>query len=68
MVEQPAAGASHVESAENVEGMRPREQPTRRGTDVREGHTLCVASGALLVGFLIGYFVGAHRQEIADRW
>jgi hypothetical protein len=66
-------GTSHIESAANVDdmaagGRRSGRGPTRRNGGGSELHTRCVAGGALLAGFLLGYFVGAHRNELAGRW
>jgi len=66
-------GTSHIESAANVDdmtadGRRSERGPARRNGGGSELHTLCVAGAALLAGFLLGYFVGAHRNELADRW
>ncbi len=73
MAESPDTGTSHIETAANVDdmtadGRRSGRRPARRNGGGLDGHTLCVAGGALLVGFLLGYFVGAHRDELADRW
>jgi hypothetical protein len=51
-----------------ADGRRSERGSTRRNGGEAEIHTLCVAGGALLAGFLLGYFVRARRNELADRW
>jgi hypothetical protein len=60
-----ARNFEHIETAANVSDMTDEVQSGGRRliddiVDVLD-HPLCFFSGGLLVGFLLGYFVGAHR-------
>lgn len=63
----------HVEAAENVSDMTADAPGAGRLlfddiVDELGDHPLCLLGSGLLVGFLLGYFVGSQRSGPGRRW
>ena len=68
-----APNPEHVEAAENVSDMTDRAPSAGRLlfddiVDELGDHPLCLLGSGLLVGFLLGYFVGSRRSGSGRRW
>ena len=67
------ANPEHVEAAANVSDMTENAQSADRRlfddiVDELGDHPLCLMGSGVLVGFLLGYFLGAHRTGLRGSW